>query len=162
YVARKKGAVVRCEPRSLGLQVEKSIEPGLSRGVFIRLSFLGASETVAPRGVEPMPGRTNYLRGNDPGAWRTDVPSFARVVYADVYPGVDLLVRESGGPGVIEYDVRLRPGARLEDVRFSYGGIDGLSLDEEGALVVATAMGRFRQTVPRTWEEAASGDARSV
>jgi hypothetical protein len=33
----------------------------------------------------------NACRGNDPTKWRTDLPTYAKVCYSGVYPGVDLV-----------------------------------------------------------------------
>jgi hypothetical protein len=47
--------------------------------------------TAAPRilGTGHLPGKVNYFVGNDPAEWRTDIPTYARVKYEAVYPGVD-------------------------------------------------------------------------
>ena len=37
--------------------------------------------------TEELEGKVNYLLGNDPAAWRTDIPTFGRVTYQDIYPG---------------------------------------------------------------------------
>ena len=42
-------------------------------------------------GLDELPGSSNYFIGNDPKKWRTNVPSYARVKYEGVYPGVDLV-----------------------------------------------------------------------
>ncbi len=41
------------------------------------------------QGADELEGKVNYLIGNDPAKWRTDVPTYGRVRYGDVYPGVD-------------------------------------------------------------------------
>ena len=45
------------------------------------------------------PAKANYFLGNDPKKWRTNVPTYARVKYKDVYQGVDLVYygSQSGG-----------------------------------------------------------------
>src|SRR2546426_6077837 len=42
-------------------------------------------------GQEELPGKANYFIGNDPSKWRTDVPTYAKVQYTNVYPGIDLI-----------------------------------------------------------------------
>src|SRR5262249_30987367 len=47
--------------------------------------------------------------GNDPLKWRTNVTTYARVKYANVYSGVDLFYY--GNQGQLEYDFVVQPGA---------------------------------------------------
>ena len=63
---------------------------------------------VLPRPDGRLPGRVSYLAG-DESRWKTDLPSYSRMVYDNVYPGVDLEI-ESRHAG-IEY--RFEPGLVL-------------------------------------------------
>src|SRR5665213_1544315 len=45
----------------------------------IKMGFVGANQKVAVDGVDPMRGRLNYMIGNDPSKWHTDVPTYGRV-----------------------------------------------------------------------------------
>ena len=56
----------------------------------IFFSFEG-SRGVRPEGVDPMTGHFNYLRGMDKDSWITNVHSFSRIVYEEVYRGIDLV-----------------------------------------------------------------------
>jgi len=55
------------------------------------MKLSGANPAASPVGLEELPGKSNYFRGNDPKKWRRNVPLYAKVKYADVYPGVDLV-----------------------------------------------------------------------
>src|SRR5271170_6917442 len=57
----------------------------------LRLELKGANAQAQVSGSDELPGTTNYFLGNDPARWRTGVPTFAKVRYTDVYPGVDLI-----------------------------------------------------------------------
>ncbi len=124
------------------------------RGVAVRMSFAGADRArLVPE--RPRPGVHHYLLGDDPAAWRTDVPRYASVRYEGVRPGVDVRMREHGGH--FEYDLLLEPDARLDDVAIDVRGIEGLHVDGEGALILETALGPVRMPLPVSWEEAADG-----
>src|SRR5207245_5823786 len=45
----------------------------------IFLNLLGTNENAKGGGENELPGKTNYLIGNDKRQWRTDVPNFAQV-----------------------------------------------------------------------------------
>ena len=42
-------------------------------------------------------GEVNYLRGSDPAAWHTGVARYSQVAYRELWPGIDLRLREQSG-----------------------------------------------------------------
>ena len=89
-------------------------------GVALALRFLGANRNVAIRGERPAPGRVNYLLGNDPSKWHTGLRTYERVVYRNLWPGVDMVFAGQGGK--LKYEFLVRPGARVRDIRLAYRG----------------------------------------
>ena len=71
-------------------------------GVVIRMKLIGANPSPHVAGEEELPGKANYFIGNDPKNWRTNVPSYAKVRYKDVYSGIDLVYY--GKQRQLEYD----------------------------------------------------------
>ena len=57
----------------------------------VRMKLVGANPQAKVSGLDELPGKTNYFIGNDPKKWRTNVANYAKVKYANVYPGVDLV-----------------------------------------------------------------------
>ena len=57
----------------------------------LRMKLVGANARAAVMGAEELPGKSNYFIGKDPKNWRTNLPTYAKVKYQDVYPGVDLV-----------------------------------------------------------------------
>lgn len=53
----------------------------------LRMQLVGKRPDPQVTGLDPLPGRSNYFLGNDPKAWRTNIPHFGRVKYLQVYPG---------------------------------------------------------------------------
>jgi hypothetical protein len=72
------------------------------------------------RGENQLPGKSNYFIGNDPANWHRDIPQFAGVRYANIYPGIDLVFY--GNQGRLEYDFELAPGSdpRQVALRFAW------------------------------------------
>ena len=60
-------------------------------GAVVRMQLVGARRQAEARGVQELPGRNSHFVGKDRRKWRTDVPTYARVEYRGVYPGVDLV-----------------------------------------------------------------------
>ena len=77
---------------------------------FLRLRLLSANPAAKVTGAFELPGKSNYLIGNDPKKWRTNVPTYGRVRYENIYPGVNLVYYSKPG-GQLEYDFVVAPGA---------------------------------------------------
>src|ERR1700690_1222280 len=75
----------------------------------LRMKLAGANVDAKVTGTNELPGKSNYFIGNDPKKWRTNVPTYAKVKYQNVYPGVDLVYYGNQG-GELEYDFVVAPG----------------------------------------------------
>jgi hypothetical protein len=124
---------------------------GRVTSVTLRMTFVGANPAPRLVGTEELPGRANYFIGNDPGKWRSNVPTYAKVQYKDVYPGIDLVYY--GNQRQLEYDFVVSPGADPNRIRISFQGTDKLEVDAEGDLVLHTAAGPIRQRKPVIYQE---------
>jgi Beta-propeller repeat len=102
--------------------------------------------------VEPLPGRVNYFKGQDPKEWRTNLPTYGAVLYREAYPGIDLKVYGTGRH--LEYDVVVRPGADPSRVRFRATGVQRLIVNDQGDLVFTLpGGGSITQKKPVVYQE---------
>ncbi|MEW6745193.1 MAG: hypothetical protein AB1486_20770 [Planctomycetota bacterium] len=129
-------------------------------GANIYLTFEGASPDVAIEGREQLPGRYNFLRGNDPSKWCTSIASYASIRYRGLYTGVDMVVRDGGGR--LEYDLLLEPGADVDAITVRCEGGESLRLEADGALILETAAGPLEQPRPCTYELGPDGTRQPV
>jgi hypothetical protein len=109
------------------------------RSSAVRIHLAGTNSAPRITGVDPLPGKTNYFIGNDPKKWHTDVPSYARVKYADIYPGVDLDFY--GNQRRLEYDFVVAPGADPKAIRLNLEGARKLRVNAQGDLVLSVSGG---------------------
>ncbi len=107
----------------------------------VRMQLAGANGKAEPVGADLMPGTANYMLGNDPAQWHTNVPTFGKVRYAGIYPGVDLVYY--GNQQQLEYDFVVAPGASAEPIRLHFAGARQVWLDGEGNLVIVAEDGRI-------------------
>ena len=126
----------------------------------VRIRLLGASAQASVAGVEPLPGKVNYLIGNDPAKWHRDVPTFGRVRYHSVYPGIDLVFY--GTPDKLEYDLIAVPGADTSKIKFAVEGRATTTLRPSGDLMIATAAGSLVMRQPRVYQQSADGSQTPV
>src|SRR6185436_3766593 len=76
-------------------------------------------------------GKANYFRGDRSIA---DVPTYGRIRYESIYPGIDLVYY--GNQRELEYDFVVRPGADSNSIALRFDGIQGLALNPQGDLLV--------------------------
>jgi hypothetical protein len=116
-----------------------------SRSV-MRMQLVDSARDARVQGLEGLPGKVNYLRGNDSAQWRTNVRTYKRVRYTAVYPGIDLVYY--GQPQQLEYDFIVAPGADPTAIKLAFAGIDDATVDARGDLVLKTAGGSLRFQKP--------------
>jgi hypothetical protein len=119
----------------------------------IRMELAGANPRSQVQGLDELPGKVNYFLGNNPSQWRTDVPTFARVEYQAVYPGIDLVYY--GSQQQLEYDFNVAGGADPGAIRLNFNGADTVRLDAGGNLVLTTGDGPVLQHKPVLYQDIA-------
>jgi len=118
----------------------------------LRLVLDGANPRAALAGVEPLPGKANYLVGSDPAAWHTGVPLFGRIRAEEIYPGVGVTYY-ADPTARLEYDFVLQPGAAAGRIALRVEGADRVQLDATGELVLTLAGVEVRQHSPVIYQE---------
>jgi len=76
------------------------------------MKFVGGKPQPLVAGADELPGKVNYLIGNDPTKWNTDIPTYAKVKYTQVYPDIDVVFY--GNQKNLEFDFIVAPGADLK------------------------------------------------
>ncbi len=122
-----------------------------TRPAVLRLKLVGANPSPNVLGEDVLPGKVNYFRGQDPEHWRTGIPTYAKVRYQGVYPGIDLVYY--GTQRQLEYDLVVAPGADPSVVRLAFTGADAMRLDGQGNLVLSIGGGEVIQHSPQVYQE---------
>jgi hypothetical protein len=117
----------------------------------LRVRLVNADRNATVTGMNELPGRTNYFRGNDPSKWTTNVATFAKVQYRDILKGVDLVYY--GNQGQLEYDFIVAPGADTEQINLKFSGARNLHVDEQtGDLVLKAGKEEVRFHKPVAYQ----------
>jgi hypothetical protein len=119
----------------------------------VRLQVLGGNPAPRVTAQGPLPGKVNYFLGNDPSQWHTNVPTFARIAYQDVYPGISLAYYGQGQQ--LEYDFVVAPGADPRAIRLGFAGADRVAVDPAGNLVVQARGQELQEHRPRVYQDLA-------
>ena len=115
------------------------------------MQLVGANPEPQVAGLAELPGMVNYFIGDDPQKWQTNIPTFARVKYEEVYPGVDLVYY--GNQGQLEYDFVVAPGADPKSIALGYDGVDKIEVDTQGNLALYIGSEQVRMRKPLVYQE---------
>lgn len=135
-------------------------DANVREGAVLRLKMLGANATPQVEGQNELPGKVNYFVGNDPAKWRRNVPTYRKVYFKDVYPGIDLVYY--GKQRELEYDYVVGAGANPKLIRFTVEGADELRLDKSGSLLLKLKFGEVSLNKPVIYQLDENGGRREV
>ncbi|MBW8685417.1 DUF7948 domain-containing protein [Chitinophaga rhizophila] len=118
------------------------------RGHAYEVTFLNAGNPVisAEKASESY---VNYLVGNDPSKWKSNIKSYQLINYKDLYPGIDMQVYSEAS--VLKYDLIVQPGADPAVVQLEYTGADKLEIKKE-QLYITTSVGTVIEQMPFAYQ----------
>jgi hypothetical protein len=145
---RRKAAEEKSSLSHIGFQNTK--KDNRENDSVIRIQMQGANPAPQVTGLDKLPGKTDYFTGNDPKNWHTDVPSFARVQYRDVYPGINQVFY--GNHRQFEYDYVVNPAADPKAIALHVAGARKLSIDRDGNLVMSLDNGSVEMRKPVAYQ----------
>jgi len=127
---------------------EKTITLNLRHPV--RMRFAGANPNVMITAQAEMPLQSHYYRGQSSN-WQTDIKNYERLLYRNVYPGIDAVFRGNGR--ILEFDFVVHPGSNPESIALDFSGQQDATIVEDGVLVLKTEDGDVRLHAPRIHQE---------
>ncbi len=142
--------LLRQKQDGLSGTAKSAAAPSANAESVIRMTMPGANPQPVITSEDQQPGLKNYLIGNDPKHWHTNIPAFARVRYSDVYPGVDVVYH---GVRQLEFDVVVNAGANPDQIELSFDGAKRISTDASGNLILTSEAGELRLQHPVSYQE---------
>lgn len=113
------------------------------------VEFVGANDS--PNLLPEQPGTMprNYFLGNDPSKYASNVPSFGKMTYQNIYPNTDLRIflKEDH----LKYELELKAGTDPEQIRMRYKGAEKIELIN-GDLHILTAVHRVIEQKPYCYQ----------
>jgi len=119
----------------------------------VQMKLAGSRPWKDISGADPTGGVSNYLSDTDLKSWITNIPHYARVKVAGVYPGIDLIVYSHGGN--LEYDFAISPGADPNQIQLVFEGMEKMRVDQKSGDLVLTVKGssELRQLRPKIYQQ---------
>ncbi|MDQ2711696.1 MAG: SBBP repeat-containing protein [Acidobacteriota bacterium] len=155
FIARGRSQTLFLTPKSILLRFAN----GASQ---LDLRLRNARPDASLGGLGALPGKVNYFIGSDSSRWRRDIPTYEKVAYQDVYPGIDLIFY--GKEGRLEYDFVLAPRSNAESIAFEskFSSPDSaVTVGKDGDLLIRSANGEIRFLRPTAYQ-LRPGGARTV
>jgi hypothetical protein len=125
----------------------------------VKLEFVGANADVRPVGLERTEATISYFRGQ-PEEWHTGLPTYSKIIYRELWPGIDLVYY--GTVNRLKYEFLVHPGADPARIRLAYRGASAVLLDDAGQLQVSTPLGTFSDEAPLAYQEGEGGQRLAV
>jgi beta-propeller repeat-containing protein len=127
---------------------------GPESGWAVKLVFVDASPAVVLRGEDRQTAVFSYFRGPEKD-WKTGLPTFAKVVYENLWPGIDLVYRGEGNH--LKYEFHVRPGADPGRIRLRYVGATNVTATPSGSLRIETPSRVLEDDPPLAYQDSEGG-----
>jgi len=128
---------------------------GKSFGGTVRMQLVGANSQASPLQQQPLEGRVNYFVGHDPHKWHSNIPTFGKVGFQGVYPGVDVVYY--GNQQRLEYDFVVAPHADPRQIQLHFAGAKGVRVNASGELILHTQGRELTWRKPTVYQQSATG-----
>ena len=148
FLSRGQGYALFLTPSEVVLDLVGT--PAGGRDV-LRMRMLGGNRSPRIAGIDRLAGTSNFLVGRDRSKWRTGVPHVARVLYSEVYPGIDVIYY--GNDGQLEYDFLVAPGADTRRIALGLDGAERVEVDAAGDLVMRVGASEVRLAKPIAYQD---------
>jgi len=116
----------------------------------VKLDFVGANADVRPSGEEKTGAVISYFKGK-PEEWKAGLPTYSRIVYKNLWPGID--VAYYGTVDKMKYEFVVHPGSDPSLIGLAYRGASAVEVNGEGRLEVRTPAGDFEDDRPAGYQE---------
>jgi phosphoribosylcarboxyaminoimidazole (NCAIR) mutase len=158
YVLSERSAGEEIAEKTASVKERLSINPAEhelrsrrdQRRFAVKLDFVGANADVRPSGEEKTGAVISYFKGK-PEEWKAGLPTYSRIVYKNLWPGID--VAYYGTVDKMKYEFVVHPGSDPSLIRLAYRGASAVELNGEGRLKVRTPAGGFEDDRPVGYQE---------
>ncbi|HKJ38570.1 MAG TPA: SBBP repeat-containing protein [Anaerolineales bacterium] len=124
----------------------------------VRIEYKGADKKPLVEGIDLLSGTANFMVGADASKWVSNAPTYAGIVYHDLYPGVDL--RYEGSGRSLKSTFTVATGTDPSVIQWRYKQAGEITLNENGDLLITLPAKKSNQTdttliehAPLAWQD---------
>ncbi|PKM76817.1 MAG: hypothetical protein CVU90_10345 [Firmicutes bacterium HGW-Firmicutes-15] len=116
----------------------------------LREEFAGAAP-ITPTGSKVCSAKVNSYMGSDPSLWKSGLSTYEEVALGEIYEQIKVNLYAYGNN--LEKRFIVSPGGDPAAISLKVMGTDGFSINAQGELELATAMGTVKMTRPVAYQE---------
>jgi len=113
-----------------------------------KMLFKNGNENAEIAEEEQQETYHNYYQGNKPEFWKSKVPLYNKLIYNNIYPGIDYEIFTSRTS--LKYNFMVNPGANYHKIIMQYEGCE-LRL-EDGKLKIKTSVNELVEAEPYAYQ----------
>jgi len=125
-------------------------KPDSLRAHAYKVLFTGMNKKVRIQGERETGYTENYMTGNDPHRWATNVKSFNGVNYENIYKNIDLHLY--GNTYDLKYDYIIHPGGNPQNIKMEYTYVPSMKVQNDGTLVITTSVNEVYEQKPFAYQ----------
>ncbi len=115
----------------------------------VRAEFIGANADLLLQHENRTGFYYNYFYGQDPSKWKSEVYSFYKVNYKNVYSNINFTIGKDQGQLKSFYTIL--PGGNANEIKIKYTGADKIEIIDE-KLIVKTTLCEITESKPVAWQ----------
>ena len=114
-----------------------------------KVSFLSSNSKPVVESSNPAKDYNNYFIGNDKGKWASNVKNYQRLLYKDLWGGINLEI--IGQDNSIKYNFYVKPGGDVNSIKLYYDKVKKIAL-EKGQLNISTILNELTEHEPYAYQ----------
>jgi gliding motility-associated-like protein len=130
-------------------RISRGVPSGIIDAHAYEMIFLGSNKSVTAKGEGELPHYFNYFIGNDPSFWASEASIFHKIIYENLYDGIDLSMYDEAGK--LKYDFIISPGSDPSKIQLSFRGVDKLEIKNQ-QLIIHTSVNTMIKFKPFAYQ----------
>lgn len=115
----------------------------------VKMDFVGARKDAQPEGLDKTGAMISYFKGK-PEDWHAGLSAYAKIIYRDLWPGIDLVYK--GDIDKLKYEFIVHPGADPGAIRMALRSAEKARIDEAGRLEIIAPAGSIEDEAPSAFQ----------
>jgi len=113
------------------------------------MEFLGSNLSTEIIATNKLSYNKNYIKGNNPSNWYSDVYSYEKITYLNTYNNINVDVYSAND--YLKYDFIVKKGGNPKDIKVEYENVNAIKL-KNGILEITLSTGIVKELAPIAYQ----------
>jgi len=114
-----------------------------------KVHFTNANPNAFIESTKATPDYNNYFIGKDPSKWAGNVKNYQRILYNDLWQGINL--EALGQDNSVKYNFYVKPGGDPANIKMFYDKVEKISLNK-GEITIKTTLNEIVEHAPYAYQ----------